>query len=137
MRSTKTAKSTSLIETFKSCCGGSASEHQAVKTAKSIITYEGRILSTIGTSDFPIRGVISRNLTLFGTGAAMAKTIYQYFDANPGIGKIGQANHAIRGVDYENSDRLRYSSPWPWIFALGISLAMWASLGWIIWIFTR
>jgi hypothetical protein len=63
----------------------------------------------------------------------MGKTIYQYFDANPGIGKIGQANHAIRGMDYENSAPLRYSSPSPWIFAIGISLAMWASLGWVIW----
>jgi hypothetical protein len=66
-------------------------------------------------------------------GTAMAKITYQYFDANPGISKIGQTNHAIRSVDYGNTDGLRYSSPWPWIFALGISLTMWAFLGWVIW----
>jgi hypothetical protein len=63
----------------------------------------------------------------------MAKIKYQYFDANPGIDKVGQSNRAIRSMDYRNTAGLRYSSPWPWIFALGISLAMWASLGWVVW----
>jgi hypothetical protein len=67
----------------------------------------------------------------------MAKIKYQYFDANSGIGQTGPANHAIGSLDYGNSHGLRYSSPWPWIFAVGISLAMWASLGWIIWVFMR
>jgi hypothetical protein len=67
----------------------------------------------------------------------MAKIKYQYFDANPGIRQIDQDNRAIGSVDYGNSHGLRYSSPWPWIFAVGVSLAMWASLGWVIWVSVR
>jgi hypothetical protein len=67
----------------------------------------------------------------------MAKIKHEYFDANLEIGKIGQVHHAIGSVGYGNSHGLRYSSPWPWIFAICISLAMWASLGWVIWVFTR
>jgi hypothetical protein len=67
----------------------------------------------------------------------MAKIKYQYFDANSEIGQSSLANHAIGSLDYGNSHGLRYSSPWPWIFAVGISLAMWASLGWIIWVFMK
>jgi hypothetical protein len=70
-------------------------------------------------------------------GTAMAKIKYQYFDANSGIGQTDLANHAIGSLDYGNSHGLRYSSPWPWIFAISISLAMWASIGWIIWVFVR
>jgi hypothetical protein len=28
---------------------------------------------------------------------------------------------------------LRYSSPWPWINAVTISLGMWGGIGWVIW----
>jgi hypothetical protein len=70
-------------------------------------------------------------------GTAMAKIEYQYFDANSGIGQTDLANDAFGSLDYGNSHGLRYSSPWPWIFAISISLAMWASLGWIIWVFVR
>jgi hypothetical protein len=60
----------------------------------------------------------------------------QNFDAQPGLFNVSQAERTIRSVDYQNVS-LRYSSPWPWIFAGAISLAMWASLGWVIWVSTR
>lgn len=31
------------------------------------------------------------------------------------------------------ADGLRYSSPLPWILALGIAITMWALLAWVIW----
>jgi hypothetical protein len=70
-------------------------------------------------------------------GTAMAEIRHQYFDAQPGLFNVSQAEHTIGSVDYQSVSGLRYSSPWPWIFAGAISLAMWASLGWVIWVATR
>jgi len=28
---------------------------------------------------------------------------------------------------------LRYSSPWPWVLATVLSLALWAMFGWYLW----
>jgi hypothetical protein len=62
-----------------------------------------------------------------------------YFDAKPTVRRIRQVDHvrqvdhAIRDAGFRRADGLRYSSPWPWMLALAISLSMWASLGWLIW----
>jgi hypothetical protein len=40
-------------------------------------------------------------------------------------------------VDSGDFRLLQHSSPWPWIFATIISLAMWASLGWLVWVSVR
>jgi hypothetical protein len=61
----------------------------------------------------------------------MADIKYQYRDITPAIDDINQVRQAIETL---NHPCLEYSSPWPWILATGISLAMWASLGWILWI---
>ena len=53
-----------------------------------------------------------------------------YFGAKPTVRRIRQVDHAIQDA---NADGLRYSSPWPWMLALAISLTMWASLAWLIW----
>jgi hypothetical protein len=55
------------------------------------------------------------------------------FDAHPRSRRIGPAGHAIRDARFRTTDDLRYSSPWPWISSFAISLAMWASLAWLIW----
>jgi hypothetical protein len=67
----------------------------------------------------------------------MAKLKHQFFAAGPTVSNIGQANPAIGDVDIRHVPGLRYSSPWPWIFATVISLAMWSSLGWLIWVSSR
>jgi hypothetical protein len=68
----------------------------------------------------------------------MVETRHQNFDAQPGLFNASRAERAIiKSMDHQNVGGLRYSSPWPWVFAGAISLAMWASLGWIIWVSTR
>jgi len=57
----------------------------------------------------------------------------RYFDAHPRSKLIGPVGHAIRGARFKTVNDLRYSSPWAWISSLAISLAMWASLAWLIW----
>ena len=68
-----------------------------------------------------------------GQGTAMSEFRDRYFDAHPRSKRIGQAGHVIRDARFKTADDLRYSSPWPWIYSLAISLAMWASLAWLIW----
>jgi hypothetical protein len=66
----------------------------------------------------------------------MSEFSYPYFGVKPTVRRIrsiGQADHAIRDARFRSADGLRYSSPWPWMFALAISLSMWASLAWLIW----
>jgi len=31
------------------------------------------------------------------------------------------------------SEGLRYASPWPWVLAMALSLALWAMLAWYLW----
>jgi len=62
----------------------------------------------------------------------MSRFKSQYFDARPPNISIGQAN-AKWIADFENTDGIRYSSPWPWFLALSLSLAVWATIGWLIW----
>jgi hypothetical protein len=56
-----------------------------------------------------------------------------YFDGKSTVRHIRQADHALRDGGFRRADGLRYSSPWPWMLALAISLTMWASLAWLIW----
>lgn len=61
-----------------------------------------------------------------------------YFDTHAGIGRIGKVDHATQNTRFRTTQGLRFSSPWPWLLALSISLAMWASLAWLAWwIFAR
>jgi hypothetical protein len=65
-------------------------------------------------------------------GTAMSEFSDSYFDAKPTVRPIRQVDHAIRDDGLRRADGLRYSSPWPWMLALAISLSMWASLAWLI-----
>jgi hypothetical protein len=70
----------------------------------------------------------------------MAELQHQFFAAGPIAGNIGPANPAIGDEDIRYIRGLRYSSPWPWIFAGVIGLAMWASLAslaWLVWVSVR
>jgi hypothetical protein len=53
-------------------------------------------------------------------------------DAGSTHGAIDRANDQHMDIDIENFPSLRYSSPWPWVLALGISLSMWAGLVWFV-----
>jgi hypothetical protein len=66
-------------------------------------------------------------------GTAMSEFRNRYFDAHPRSKRIGPAGHVIRDARFRTTDDLRYSSAWPWISSFAISLAMWASLAWLIW----
>jgi hypothetical protein len=56
---------------------------------------------------------------------------HPYLGAAQVRGDAGGAKHAI-GKQRTAVHELRYSSPWPWIFAAAISLAMWASIAWLV-----
>jgi hypothetical protein len=66
----------------------------------------------------------------------MAELKHQFFAA-PKVSHISQANPAAEDINFGNVRGLRYSSPWPWILAGTISLAIWASLAWLIWAAVR
>jgi hypothetical protein len=57
-----------------------------------------------------------------------------YFDAYPEIRRIGKIDHGARHARFRAARGLRYSSPWPWLFAFSISLVLWASLAWLAWL---
>lgn len=51
-------------------------------------------------------------------------------------GAVREPLRLVRKTDYEHVADvpvLRFSSPWPWVFALAISCAMWVGIGWVIW----
>jgi hypothetical protein len=50
------------------------------------------------------------------------------------IDENDRARHAIAAPNHPG---LKYSSPRPWLLALSLSLAMWASLGWILWVMLK
>jgi hypothetical protein len=42
--------------------------------------------------------------------------------------------HPHQRADIANPGHgIRYSSPWPWILAIVLSLMLWAMLGWYLW----
>jgi hypothetical protein len=57
----------------------------------------------------------------------------RYSYAAPTIKRMRRIDHAIRDTGFRTAGGLRASSPRPWIHALAISLAMWASVAWLIW----
>jgi hypothetical protein len=57
---------------------------------------------------------------------------HQYLGAEPARRNVGQTQHAIGKRNGTAVHDLQYSSPWPWIFATVISLAMWASIAWLV-----
>ena len=58
----------------------------------------------------------------------MAETHYEYRD----ISHLNESDLSRDAIETLNHPGLEYSSPKPWILALSLSLAMWATLGWII-----
>jgi hypothetical protein len=56
----------------------------------------------------------------------------QYFAAAPAVIR-GQADRTIGDVDGRHVYGLRYSSPWPWMLALVVSLTIWGLLVRSIW----
>jgi hypothetical protein len=60
---------------------------------------------------------------------------FRLLDAGSTPGAIDRANDQHLDIDIENVSSLRYSSPWPWVLALGISLSMWAGLVWLVRLF--
>jgi hypothetical protein len=56
---------------------------------------------------------------------------HRYLDAGSTLSAIDRADHRFEHA-IENAPRLKYSSPWPWALALGISLSMWAGLAWLV-----
>ena len=78
-----------------------------------------------------VKSSAGRNFVRQGTD--MSEFRDSYFDAKPTVRPIRQVDHAIRDAGFRRADGLRYSSPWPWMLALAISLSMWASLVWLVW----
>jgi len=69
---------------------------------------------------------------------------HRYLDARQAARVVDRAydrvgrnrtNDGLRHNDIVNASGLRYSSPWPWALALGISLSMWAGLIWLVRLF--
>ena len=68
---------------------------------------------------------------------------HRYLDTRPETGTIDRAHdrrgrvadRKLRDLEIAHPPGLRYSSPWPWVLALGISLSMWAGLAWLVRLF--
>ena len=46
---------------------------------------------------------------------------------------IEEADRGATRIMVGNDLALRYSSPWPWVFALAVSTTMWSVISWLIW----
>jgi len=57
---------------------------------------------------------------------------HPYLGAEPARRNTGQTQQAIGKRNETTVHDLQYSSPWPWMFAVVISLAMWASIAWLV-----
>jgi hypothetical protein len=55
---------------------------------------------------------------------------HRYLDAGQTFDRANDRREHMN-IDIGNVPGLRYSSPWPWVLALGISLSMWAGLAWL------
>jgi len=49
--------------------------------------------------------------------------------------EVQTVNRGRKGGTANPNKVIRFSSPWPWILAIVLSLALWAMLGWLIWWF--
>jgi hypothetical protein len=57
---------------------------------------------------------------------------HQYVGAEPAGSNLRPATHDVGTADPRDVGGFQYSSPWPWLLAIVISLAMWASLAWAV-----
>jgi hypothetical protein len=64
----------------------------------------------------------------------MSEFKHQYLGTEPGVGNVSHASYPIDRPERTSAHGLRYSSPWPWIVAIVISLSMWASVAWLVWV---
>jgi hypothetical protein len=62
----------------------------------------------------------------------MAESNYQFRRLARAIDEVGQVQQDIERPNYAG---LRYSSPKPWILALGLSLGLWIALACVLWAF--
>jgi hypothetical protein len=53
---------------------------------------------------------------------------HQHRDFRPTTSVINRNHGRVGRVESGNIPGLRYSSPWPWALALGISLSIWAGI---------
>ncbi|KRR03161.1 hypothetical protein CQ10_38830 [Bradyrhizobium valentinum] len=60
----------------------------------------------------------------------MSESKFGYFGARSTISVVDQADYVI-GTKARRGPGLRHSSPWPWIYALAISISMWAIIAWL------
>ena len=67
----------------------------------------------------------------------MSEFEHQYLGTDSGVGNVSHANCPTDHAECTNVRSLRYSSPWPWIVAIVISLSMWASVAGLIWVVVR
>ncbi len=63
----------------------------------------------------------------------MAELESRFSEMSPIVRGLDAVGFSIVGED-SRIRGLRYSSPWPWIFAGIISLAMWTSAAWLVWV---
>ncbi len=61
----------------------------------------------------------------------MSESKFGYFDARSAISVVDQADGVIV-TKARRAPGLRYSSPWPWIQALAISISVWAIIAWLV-----
>jgi hypothetical protein len=69
---------------------------------------------------------------LAGEGTTMAEELH--YQSRNVLHVTDEASQPRRAVATSNHPGLKYSSPRPWLLALSLSLAIWALLGWIIWV---
>jgi hypothetical protein len=51
-------------------------------------------------------------------------------------GQIEKSSYELAGAaKTPNGPALRYSSPWPWVLALALSITIWLAAAWLFWTF--
>jgi hypothetical protein len=101
----------------------------------------GILLSSNIVHNWDIRGthsvVLLAAIALFGRGMAMSEFKHQYLGTESGAGDASRVSYPIDHPERTSAHGLRYSSPWPWIVAIVISLAMWTSIAALVWVLMR
>jgi hypothetical protein len=72
---------------------------------------------------------------LIRQGPTMHRFKHRYLDAGPTPGVIDRTGGRVGRLGTGTAPGLRYSSPWPWAVALGISLSMWTGIVWFVRLF--
>jgi hypothetical protein len=65
----------------------------------------------------------------------MSALKHHYLPHQTALPSEGSSIQLTRETSATHGPALRYSSPWPWVLALMISCAMWATIGWLVWNF--